>query len=61
MFQVTGIVTEDTDVLRSLQRQSVVLVLEQDDTCRTKLTDQFLVVVADIDVGFGVVGEVVEV
>lgn len=59
--QVTSIVTEDTDVLRSLQRQSVVLILEQDDTCRSKLTDQFLVVAADIDVGFGVVGEVVEV
>jgi hypothetical protein len=59
--QITGVVTEDSNVLGSFEGQSIVDVFEQDNSCCTKFADQLLVVASNVDAALRIVSEVVQV
>lgn len=56
--EISSVIAVHGDILWCLQWKSFVDVLEKDGACSAKLTNELLVVLADVDVG-GAVGEVV--
>jgi hypothetical protein len=59
--QITGVIAEHCDVLRGFQWQSVVDVLQKNNSSSSKLADELFVIAANIDARLAVVSEVVKI
>jgi hypothetical protein len=59
--QITGVITEDCNVLWGFQWQSIIDVLQKNDASSSELADKFLVITANIDARLVVVSEVVQI